>query len=448
MPAKLYLRSYNLDLFVMDRKTGRMLIDPSETFIRAGLKLREYDLDIVNRFHDRIYFATSSGMIVCLREAGLPTLRLLKDPKARHFGYVPPEGLKETPPTPPAADPASVLKDDAVPEQTRRGRQAQGAGRRTPVTVSLSFVPLFARVDSVTRSRDRVQRPRPSPLQERFSPNRRLPWIAAMSEPTIIAVKRALLSVFDKRGLVELARALAASGTQLLASGGTRTALVAAGLDVIEVSDYTGQPEVFGGRVKTLHPKIHGGILARRDDDEDMATLDRLGFAPIDLVVVNLYPFAETVARSDVTEAEAIENIDIGGPALIRAAAKNHAHVAVLTNPDQYGELVTALRDHGGSRLEDRRRLALAAFETTSAYDAAIRDYFQTESRPRPLTKNDRFPRVAISNSCCAYPLRYGENPHQEAAFYVEPDAHRNQPGLGRAAARQGAIVQQFARSR
>ena len=415
---KLYLRSYNLDLFVMDRKTGRMLIDPGETFIRAGLKLREYDLDVVNRFHDRIYFATSSGMVVCLREIGQPNPRLLKDPKARPFGYVPPEGLKETPPTPPGADPASILKDDAVPRAAGRRRQAEGAGCRARITNSFPF----ACGDSEARAAAiAFQRPRRSRLHERFPPIRRLQWIAAMSEPTNIAVKRALFSVFDKRGLVELARALAASGAQLLASGGTRSALVAAGLDVTEVSDYTGQPEVFGGRVKTLHPKIHGGILARRNDRDDMATLDELGFAPIDLVVVNLYPFAETVARSGVTEAEAIENIDIGGPALIRAAAKNYAHVAVLTSPEQYDDLITALRETGGTGLEDRRRLALAAFETTSAYDAAIRDYFRTD-RSALAGEHGAVPSRRDFKLVLRYPLRYGENPHQEAAFYVEPE--------------------------
>ncbi|MGO9999114.1 MAG: bifunctional phosphoribosylaminoimidazolecarboxamide formyltransferase/IMP cyclohydrolase, partial [Acetobacteraceae bacterium] len=195
-----------------------------------------------------------------------------------------------------------------------------------------------------------------------------------MSE-TIVPIRRALISVFDKCGLIELAQALAASGTQLMASGGSRSALVTAGLDVTEVAEYTGQPEVFGGRVKTLHPKIHGGILARRDELEDVATLERHGFLPIDLVVVNLYPFEATVARPDATWAEAIENIDIGGPALIRAAAKNHAHVTVLTRPEQYAGVIAAVKDQGGTSLEDRRRLALAAFSATGAYDQAITDY-------------------------------------------------------------------------
>jgi len=195
-----------------------------------------------------------------------------------------------------------------------------------------------------------------------------------MSE-TLVPIRRALFSVFDKQGLSDLARALAASGTQLLASGGTRSELDASGLAVTEVADYTGHPEVLGGRVKTLHPKIHGGILARRDEPDDLATIERQGFLPIDLVVVNLYPFLATIARPDASLAEAIENIDIGGPALVRAAAKNHAHVAVLTSPEQYAALIAVVRDKGGTTLDLRRRLALAAFRMTGLYDQAITDY-------------------------------------------------------------------------
>ena len=242
-----------------------------------------------------------------------------------------------------------------------------------------------------------------------------------MSE-TIVPIRRALISVFNKRGLIELAHFLAASGTQLLASGGSRAVLVGAGLDVIEVADYTGQPEIFGGRVKTLHPKIHGGILARRDEPQDVATLEQHGFLPIDLVVVNLYPFEATVARSDATWAEAIENIDIGGPALIRAAAKNHAHVAVLTSPDQYDGLIAAVRDTGGTRLEDRRRLALAAFRATGSYDEAITEYL-VRAEGTPAHEQSSFPQRINLCFSLRQPLRYGENPHQQAAFYVEPAA-------------------------
>src|SRR4051812_47772920 len=191
----------------------------------------------------------------------------------------------------------------------------------------------------------------------------------------VIPVRRALLSVSDKAGLVDLARALAGRGVHLLASGGTRTALAGAGLDVTEVSAYTGQPEILGGRVKTLHPKLHGGILARRDVSDDLAALEAQGIEPIDLVVVNLYPFEATVARPDVTFDESIENIDIGGPSLIRGAAKNHVHVAVLVSPDQYPALIEQLRVHGGTTLDFRRNLAAAVFERTAHYDRMIADY-------------------------------------------------------------------------
>src|SRR3982751_4469674 len=191
----------------------------------------------------------------------------------------------------------------------------------------------------------------------------------------IVLVRRALLSVSDKRGLIDLARVLAGRGVQLLASGGTRTALAGAGLEVTEVSAYTGQPEILGGRVKTLHPKLHGGILARRDVADDLAALDAQGIEPIDLVVVNLYPFEETIAQPGVTFDEAIEKIDIGGPSLIRGAAKNHAHVAVIVDPDQYPALIGQIRDLGGTTLPMRRSLAAAVFEKAARYDRAIADY-------------------------------------------------------------------------
>src|SRR3954453_7038862 len=160
----------------------------------------------------------------------------------------------------------------------------------------------------------------------------------------VAPVRRALLSVSDKRGLIELARVLAGRGVHLLASGGTRTSLIEAGLEVTEGSAYTGQPEILDGRVKTLHPKLHGGILARRDVPGDLAALEAQGIEPIDLVVVNLYPFEATIAREGVTFDEAIEKIDIGGPGLIRGAAKNHAHVAVVVSPEQYPALMAELQ--------------------------------------------------------------------------------------------------------
>ncbi|MDR3638293.1 MAG: bifunctional phosphoribosylaminoimidazolecarboxamide formyltransferase/IMP cyclohydrolase [Isosphaeraceae bacterium] len=234
----------------------------------------------------------------------------------------------------------------------------------------------------------------------------------------VVPVRRALLSVSDKAGLIELGRALAARGVHLLASGGTRTALVAAGLDVTEVSAYTGQPEILGGRVKTLHPKLHGGILARRDVPEDLAALQAQGIEPIDLVVVNLYPFEATVARAGVTFEEAVENIDIGGPSLIRGAAKNHAHVAVVVDPAQYPELLSQLEAHGGTTADFRRTLASAVFERTAQYDRMIADYL---ARTEPGETNEVFPRVFAPAFERRQVLRYGENPHQRAAFYVEP---------------------------
>ena len=217
--------------------------------------------------------------------------------------------------------------------------------------------------------------------------------------------------------LIDLARALADGGVHLLASGGTRKALLDAGIEATEVSDYTGQPEILGGRVKTLHPKIFAGILARRDVPEDMATLQAQGIEPIDLVVVNLYPFEATIERPDVTDTEAIENIDIGGPSLIRAAAKNHADVAVLVGPSRYEFLLGKIRDHGGTDRATRRAFALDAFAMTRRYDEAISDYFTKTSKDAP----SNFPRTFAPRFEIKSTLRYGENPHQPAAFYAEP---------------------------
>ncbi len=235
----------------------------------------------------------------------------------------------------------------------------------------------------------------------------------------VLPIRRALLSVTDKRGLLDLARALASRGVHLLASGGTRSALVEARLDVTEVSAYTGQPEILGGRVKTLHPKLHGGILARRDLAEDLAAIEAQGIEPIDLVVVNLYPFEATVAKAGVTLDEAVESIDIGGPSLIRGAAKNHPFVAVLTDPGQYPALIDALETSGGTTLAFRLGLARVVFDRTARYDRAIADYLaravasEAGDDPFPTSVAPAFARRAV--------LRYGENPHQRAAFYAEP---------------------------
>ncbi len=228
-------------------------------------------------------------------------------------------------------------------------------------------------------------------------------------------VARALLSVSDKRGLVELGRGLHALGIELVASGGTAAALQKADLPVVEVADLTASPEMLGGRVKTLHPKIHGGILARRELESDRADMAANDISPIDLVVVNLYPFEATVAKADTTRAEAVEKIDIGGPSMIRSAAKNHAHVAVLVDPDDYEGILQELKDSSGElALATRQRLAVKAFERTAAYDAAIHGYLARQEAP----SEDPFPpRLSIELSKAA-PLRYGENPHQRAAVY------------------------------
>jgi phosphoribosylaminoimidazolecarboxamide formyltransferase/IMP cyclohydrolase len=229
-------------------------------------------------------------------------------------------------------------------------------------------------------------------------------------------IKQALLSVSDKTGIVEFARGLAASGVALISTGGTAQRLKEAGLKVTEVADHTGFPEMLDGRVKTLHPKVHGGILARRDAPGHMEALAKAGIPTIDLVVVNLYPFSATVARPGCTLAEAIENIDIGGPAMVRSAAKNYQHVAVVTDPADYGpvlkEMAAAAGALGG---ETRLRLAQKAFSHTARYDGAISNYLTSleasGARSRfPQRLNLQFERLQA--------MRYGENPHQEAAFY------------------------------
>jgi phosphoribosylaminoimidazolecarboxamide formyltransferase/IMP cyclohydrolase len=247
-----------------------------------------------------------------------------------------------------------------------------------------------------------------------------------METPTptsdVVPIRRALFSVYEKRGLIELARTLADAGVHLLASGGTRGALAAAGLDVTEIAEYTGQPEILGGRVKTLHPRIHGGILARRNLAEDLQALAAQRIETIDLVVVNLYPFEQTVARLAATFEEAVENIDIGGPSLIRGAAKNHEYVAVLTDPDQYTAFLEEFRSRGGTSRATRTRLALEAFARTGRYDRAIAEYF-TKVMDRGAGTEAAFPATLQIGYPLRQALRYGENPHQRAAFYVDPEA-------------------------
>jgi phosphoribosylaminoimidazolecarboxamide formyltransferase/IMP cyclohydrolase len=248
-------------------------------------------------------------------------------------------------------------------------------------------------------------------------------------------VRRALISVHDKTGIVEFARALAALGVEILSTGGTAKLIREAGVRVMDVSEATGFPEMLDGRVKTLHPKIHGGILARRDVPEHLAALDKHGIAPIDLVVVALYPFEQTVARPGVTQAEAIEQIDVGGPTMIRAAAKNHGSVAVVTAQPQYGAVLDELRASGGSLSDATRfRLALDAFRRTAQYDAAISAYLSSGApRGGDGVGSELFPAALRFEAERVLSLRYGENPHQEAAFYRQVGA----PPVGLATMKQ-----------
>jgi len=227
-----------------------------------------------------------------------------------------------------------------------------------------------------------------------------------------MAIQRALLSVSDKAGLVEFAKALHQEfGIELLSTGGTAKALREAELPVIEVSEYTGAPELFEGRLKTLHPKVHGGLLHRRDSGEHVRQAKENGIDPIDLVVVNLYPFEETVAREEVTMEEAIENIDIGGPSMLRSAAKNASAVTVVTDPADYDRVLDEMREHtGDTSLRLREELALKVFKRTGAYDTAISNY---------LGKCDESTTACFSSSLpLAQELRYGDNPHQKARLY------------------------------
>jgi phosphoribosylaminoimidazolecarboxamide formyltransferase / IMP cyclohydrolase len=236
----------------------------------------------------------------------------------------------------------------------------------------------------------------------------------------LVKIRRALLSVSDKTGLVEFARGLLSRGVEILSTGGTAQLLRLNGVVVTEVGDYTGFPEMMEGRVKTLHPKVHGGILARRDRDDHVKSMKEHGIAPIDMVVVNLYPFAKTVARRGCTMEDAIENIDIGGPAMVRAAAKNHAFVAVVTDPGDYPGILKALKAGGGG-LEEGFRYALAAkaFSHTAEYDGMISSWLTARSEKGEARA---FPDRLNLQLGLAQTLRYGENPHQSAAFYVERD--------------------------
>ena len=252
-----------------------------------------------------------------------------------------------------------------------------------------------------------------------------------VTDAPAVVIERALLSVSDKTGLVDLGRALSARGIEILSTGGSASALREAGLPVIDVSAHTGFPEMMDGRVKTLHPIVHGGILALRDQDTHRQAMDAHGMAPIDLVVVNLYPFEATVAGG-ADFATCIENIDIGGPAMIRSAAKNHAFVTVVVDPEDYGSLIDALGEGGTTSGALRRRLAAKAYTHTAAYDAAISNWFADQA-------GDAHPERLVVAADRRETLRYGENPHQSAAFYVNRGAAR--AGIATAEQLQGKAL-------
>ena len=239
-------------------------------------------------------------------------------------------------------------------------------------------------------------------------------------------IQRALISVSDKSGIEQFARDLHARGVEILSTGGTAKLLIAAGIPVREVAEHTGFPEIMDGRVKTLHPKIHGGLLGRRGVDD--AVMAKHGIAPIDLLVVNLYPFRETLARAGSTYDERVENIDIGGPAMLRAAAKNHAAVAVVVDAADYARVMAALESHDEVPAALRRELAAKAYAHTAAYDGAVSNWLSGIGAEFPDTHTVQFNK--------ALDLRYGENPHQRAAFYVE--AEPSEPGIATATQLQG----------
>jgi len=231
----------------------------------------------------------------------------------------------------------------------------------------------------------------------------------------VVPIRTAIISVSDKLGLADLAAGLQRAGVQIFSTGGTRRHLEESGIEVQDVANYTGFPEMLDGRVKTLHPKVFGGILAIRDRDDHMQAIEEHGIVPFDLVVVNLYPFAATVARPGVTREECVEQIDIGGPSLVRAAAKNHGDVAVSTSPEQYGEILEQLEQGGGTDRKLRERLAADAFDHTAMYDRTIADFMRGE------TIGGDFPASLHLSLHRKNQLRYGENPHQRAAVYCDP---------------------------
>ncbi|MBT5304526.1 MAG: bifunctional phosphoribosylaminoimidazolecarboxamide formyltransferase/IMP cyclohydrolase, partial [Candidatus Scalindua sp.] len=229
-------------------------------------------------------------------------------------------------------------------------------------------------------------------------------------------IKTALISVSDKTGIIDLAKGLADLGIKIMSTGGTAKSIRENDIEVTDVSEYTGFPEIMDGRVKTLHPKIHGGLLAVRDNESHMKQIEDLGIGTIDLVVVNLYPFEKTISKENVSQEEAVENIDIGGPSMIRSAAKNFKHVAIVVNPDRYDALLGELNEKGCDlSYETRYELVTEAFKHTSQYDKIIFDYFNRDNK-------DAYPDSISIELHKKQDLRYGENPHQTAAFYGSKD--------------------------
>ncbi|SJN58520.1 Bifunctional purine biosynthesis protein PurH [Vibrio ruber DSM 16370] len=255
-------------------------------------------------------------------------------------------------------------------------------------------------------------------------------------------IRRALISVSDKTGIVEFAKALADRGVDILSTGGTARLLAEQGISVTEVSDYTGFPEMMDGRVKTLHPKVHGGVLGRRGQDDDV--MAQHGIQPIDMVVVNLYPFAATVAKADCSLADAVENIDIGGPTMVRSAAKNHKDVTIIVNAADYQRVITEMDTNSNSlTLETRFDLAIAAFEHTAAYDGMIANYFgkmvPSYGENKEGDADSKFPRTFNMQFEKKQDMRYGENSHQSAAFYVE--SHPEEASVATARQIQGKAL-------
>ncbi len=234
-----------------------------------------------------------------------------------------------------------------------------------------------------------------------------------------LKVKNAIISVSDKTGLVELAKFLNDEDVKIYSTGGTAKTLENVGLPVIKISDYTGFPEILDGRVKSLHPKIHGGILAVRDNENHMKQLQENDIVPFDLIIINLYPFEKVIQKSDVTEEEAIENIDIGGPSMLRSAAKNFKYVCVVPDPSFYQLIMDEIKKEGGITLETRKKLAMEVFEKTAYYDSIISSFFHSKIVAK---EGEIFPKNISLYFSKKLDLRYGENPHQKAAFYTNPD--------------------------